>query len=257
VRHTSLVRVGDTMAADVLIWGMVAGSALFAGALIAWFERLPRHLVPLLMAFGGGLLISVAAFELLDEALKTAGLLPVAAGYATGALLFAIGLLGLDRAGARHRKRSAHAIGTPAAAGVVALATALDTVPESLIIGLNFSHGAGLGLATVIAVLLSNIPEGLTSTVRMKAERRSAHYVFGLWAAVAVTAGVFSLIGYEVYDDLAPEWVGFTQALAGGALLVYVADHMIPEAFAETRETAGLVTAMGFLLGFALAEGLG
>lgn len=245
------------MAAEVLIWGMVAGSALFLGALIAWFERLQRHLVPLLMAFGGGLLISVAAFELLDEALETAGLIPVIAGYVIGALLFAVGLSGLDRAGARHRKRSSHAIGAPVAAGVVGLATVLDTVPESFIIGLNFSHGAGLGLATVIAVLLSNIPEGLTSTARMKAEGRSARYVFGLWAAVAVTAGLCSFVGYEVYDGLAPEWVGFTEALAGGALLVYAADHMIPEAFAETHETAGLVTALGFLLGFTLAEGLG
>jgi ZIP family zinc transporter len=168
-----------------------------------------------------------------------------------------LGLLGLDRAGARHRKRMSHAMGAPVAAGVVALATVLDTVPESLIIGLNFSHGAGLGLATVIAVLLSNVPEGLTSTARMKAEGRSARYVFGLWAAVAVTAGVFSLVGYEVYDDLGKEWIGFTEALAGGALLVYVADHMIPEAFAETHEAAGLVTALGFLLGFALAEGMG
>jgi ZIP family zinc transporter len=50
--------------------------------------------------------------------------------------------------------------------------------------------------------------------------------------------------------------VAFTEAVAAGALFVYVVDHMVPEAFAETHEAAGLITALGFLLGFGLAEGM-
>lgn len=35
-----------------------------------------------------------------------------------------------------------------------------------------------------------------------------------------------------------------------------MADKIVPEAFAETHEAAGLITALGFLLGFGLAEGM-
>ena len=35
-----------------------------------------------------------------------------------------------------------------------------------------------------------------------------------------------------------------------------IADTMIPEAFAETHEATGLITALGFLAGFALSHGL-
>ena len=42
-----------------------------------------------------------------------------------------------------------------------------------------------------------------------------------------------------------------------GALLALIADTMIPEAFAETRDAAGLIAATGFLSGFALSHGLG
>jgi hypothetical protein len=32
---------------------------------------------------------------------------------------------------------------------------------------------------------------------------------------------------------------------------------MIPEAFSETHEAAGLIAALGFIVGFVLVEGLG
>ena len=95
-------------------------------------------------------------------------------------MLFAFGLRSLDLAGARYRKRTpagAPLASSAAAGGVVALATVLDGIPESLIIGLNFSEGKALGFATVIAVLLSNFPEGVASTARMRAEGRSFPYV--------------------------------------------------------------------------------
>jgi ZIP family zinc transporter len=90
----------------------------------------------------------------------------------------------------------------------------------------------------------------------MKAEGRSLAYVVCLWVAVVIASGFFAWLGYVAYHDLPKEWVAFTEALAAGALFVYVADHMIPEAFVETRELAGLFAALGFLLGFVLAEGM-
>ncbi len=43
-------------------------------------------------------------------------------------------------------------------------------------------------------------------------------------------------------------------AVAAGAILAMVADTMIPEAFEETRLYAGLITALGFALAFAIGR---
>ena len=246
------------MATEVVIWSVAASSFLIIGALVGWWARLPHRVIASLLAFGGGILISVSAFELLDEAHSAAGLVPVIVGFVAGAMLFAFGLRSLDRAGARWRKRTPSSVPVTSAApagGVVALATALDGIPESLIIGLNFSQGKALGFATVIAVLLSNFPEGVASTARMKMEGRNLSYAIGVWVGVALVSGICAWLGYHTLADLPKDWVAFTEAFAAGALFVYVADHMIPDAFAETPEAAGLMTARGFLLGFALAEG--
>ena len=259
-RHPAAIW-GAILAVEVVIWSLAASSFLIIGALVGWSAGLSHRLIASLLAFGGGILISVAAFELLEEAHRAAGIMPVIVGYVTGAVLFAFGLRILDRAGARHRKRTPSGapvrLSAAAGAGGSSRSPPCSTAfPESLIIGLNFSEGKALGFATVIAVLLSNFPEGVASTARMKAEGRSFRYVIGLWICVALVSGGCAWVGYHAFGDLPKVWVAFIEALAAGALFVYVADHMVPEAFAETHEAAGLITALGFLLGFGLAEGM-
>jgi ZIP family zinc transporter len=43
-------------------------------------------------------------------------------------------------------------------------------------------------------------------------------------------------------------------ALAVGAILSMLVDTMIPEAFQETHDYAGLITVAGFLIAFALSK---
>jgi len=246
------------LALSALVWGLVAGSAAFLGALVAWFLRPPLRLIAAAMAFASGILLSVAAFELLDEAFAKSGFVPAAIGFVVGAGLFGAGLFYLDRAGAGHRKRPT-LVGTPASGGggIVALTTVLDGIPEAVIIGVNFYTGTGLGIATVVAVFLSNVPEGIASTTRMKAAGHGAGHIFGVWTLVAVATGLAALAGFLLLGDLSPEGVSIVQGLAGGACLVFIVDAMIPEAFAEDHNAAGLITALGFLIGFALSHGLG
>jgi ZIP family zinc transporter len=240
-----------------LIWGLIAGSAVVVGALLGWLTDLPPRTVAASMAFGSGVLIAVAAFEILIDAHRTAGLLFAGGGFLIGAAGFTTGLMRLDRAGARHRKRPTMDIGGGReAAGVVALATVIDTLPESVIIGLNFSNGKMLALGTVAAVFLSNIPESLSATMRMRRAGHRPFYAVAVWGLVILVTSAATVVGYVVFRDLPPEGIAVTQAIAAGGLVVLVSDTMIPEAFSETHEFAGLVTALGFLAGFALAFGL-
>ena len=57
-----------------------------------------------------------------------------------------------------------------------------------------------------------------------------------------------------VKGQAAPEVVAATMAVAAGAVLAMLVDTMIPEAFEETHDFAGLITVLGFLAAFALSK---
>ena len=238
------------------LWGMFAGAASLVGALIGYKVRLSEKVIAAIMAFGSGVLISALSFELMEEAFLQAGFLPTAVGFFAGALTYS-GINGLlSRMGAKHRKRSS---GQPSeddkegSGTAIAVGALLDGIPESLAIGLTMLGGGVVSMATVLAIFISNIPEGLSSAAGMKKAGRSTSYIFGIWIGIAVLAGLSSLIGYSAYVNLSAEARAATTAIAAGAILSMLAETMIPEAFEGTRDWAGLITGAGFVCAFALS----
>jgi ZIP family zinc transporter len=107
---------------------------------------------------------------------------------------------------------------------------------------------------TVAAVFLSNIPEGLSSASGMKKAGRSARYIFGVWAAIAFLSGIAALLGNTIFSHASEKIIAATTAVAAGAILAMISDTMIPEAFEQTHDFAGLITAIGFLVAFVLSK---
>ena len=81
----------------------------------------------------------------------------------------------------------------------------------------------------------------------MKKAGRSHLYVFGLWTAITVISGIAALIGYAAFRGLSGDIIAAITALAAGAMLAMLADTMIPEAFDDARNWAGLITVAAFL----------
>jgi len=240
-------------------WGLVSGSALIIGALVAYFASVPSRVIAFVMSFGSGVLISALSFELMEEGFSQGGLWPTASGFILGATVYTFANVWLSRRGAKHRKRSGEQQPSDAGSGTaIALGALLDGVPESVVIGVSLlggaGGGAGVSLTAVIAIFLSNIPEGLSSASGMKKAGRSALYIFGLWTGITVISGIAALLGYVIVGDLGPEVVAATNAVAAGAILSMIADTMIPEAFEANHDYAGLVTVIGFLIAFGLSH---
>jgi ZIP family zinc transporter len=243
---------------EALIWGLVGGVALVLGALVAWFLRVPRDVIASIMAFGSGVLISAVAFDLIDEAAGLGGGLPTAFGALCGALGYLGGNALLARRGARHRKRSgpqqpseAEQEGSGAA---IALGALLDGIPESVVLGVGLIAGGGVSVSMLAAVFISNVPEGLSSAAGMKANGRSACYVFGVWGGIALVSGLAALVGYTALGAAQPETIAVIMAVAAGAILTMIADTMIPEAFERTKLWTGVITTVGFLIAYAIDQ---
>ena len=239
-------------------WGFFSGGALILGAAIGFYYSVPNRVAASIMAFGSGVLISALSFELMEEAFQIAGLGSTATGFLLGAIAYAGANRLLANQGAKHRKRSGNQQPSEqedsGSGAAIALGALLDGIPESIVIGLSILHGGAVSIATVAAIFLSNLPEGISSSIGMRKSGRSASYVFGVWITIAIACGLSSLAGYVVFDSFSPMVVAATTAVAAGAMLTMIVDTMIPEAFAETHDWTGLIAVLGFLTSFSLTE---
>ncbi len=240
------------------LWGGVSGAALVVGAGVGYWANVPRRVVAGVMAFGAGVLLSAIAFELMDHAYQQAGLVPTALGFLVGAAVYTLANRMLASWGAKHRKRSRMPTTEPTdtqGTGVaIAVGALLDGIPESIVLGLSVLHGGAVSMATLVAIFLSNLPEGLSSSAGLRRAGRAATYIFGMWISIALATAVASVVGYTVFGSFSAPTVAATTTVAAGAMLAMVADTMMPEAFAETHDFAGLITVAGFLVSFALSK---
>lgn len=245
------------------LWGFVGGGALVLGASVGYLVKVSNRVIAGVMAFGSGVLISALSFELMAEAFKGAGITATALGFLLGAICYAVANRVLVIYGAKHRKRSGvDQLGEakqpseeeqPGSGAAIAIGALLDGIPESIVIGLSILHGGAVSMAVVMAIFLSNIPEGLSSSAGMKKAGRSAFFVLGIWSVIAVICGLSSLAGYVLFASLSPFIIALTTAIAAGAILTMVIDTMIPEAFAGTHNWAGLIAVLGYLMSFSLS----
>lgn len=239
-------------------WGLVAGIALLIGALTGYLAPVPRRVIASIMGFGGGVLISALAFDLMNEAYERGGFLATACGFLAGAIVYTGANVILSRRGAKHRKRSGgqqpSEAQQPGSGLAIVVGSLIDGIPESVAIGVSLISGGSVSLAAVIAIFLSNLPEGLSAAAGMKKAGRSPRYVFGLHTAIVLISAAASLAGYAIFSGLSPSVIAATTAVAAGGILAMLADTMMPEAYEEGHSVIGLVTVVGFLCAFVLTK---
>lgn len=231
--------------------GAASGGALLAGALIAWRFSVPRIVVASVMAFGVGVLVSALAFDLVWEAQELGGFLPTASGFAAGAVSYVGGNTLLDRLNARNRR---HRGGDPGTGGGIAIGALLDGIPEAAVLGLSMIGGAQVSIPVLVAIIISNIPEGLSSTASLKENGRSQRFVLLLWGGIAIANMLAAMGGYVLLDEVSAETTAFIIAVAAGAIFAMVTDTMLPEAFQRTHAATGLIASAGFLLSFGIHQ---
>jgi len=233
-------------------WGLAAASGVIGGAILGLITRLPHRAVAAIMAFGAGLLLSVASIsgKIASEALIVAGAVSTAGAIVGGAAMFSIANALL--ATAKDRKRCGECKPQPSEAEApgsgksIALGTALDALPEALVLGITL-RVSGPDVALVVAALaLSNVSEALSATAGMRLASRSTTYVLGLWSSIALGTAATTPLVFYLLSDLSLDLTAILKAVGTGALIAMAAETMVPEAFHNGPRYSGVLAASGF-----------
>ena len=232
-------------------WGALAASSLVIGALLSFARHWPPRQVGLVLAFGAGALISAVSFELAQEGLRIGGAGATGIGLGVGAATYFL----LDGLIANHfstgRGRSGRGEGTGGGTAL-ALGAFLDGIPEQAVLGISLAASQGVGVALLLAIFVSNLPEAMGSADEMREAGKSRAVILRLWLVVAAICTIATVVGYTAADAVTGNLRAAIDGFAAGALLVMLIDSMIPDARKDAGRAAGLVT----VLGFALAAGL-
>jgi ZIP family zinc transporter len=238
-------------------WGLAPASGALVGAILGLITHLRHRAIAAFMSLGAGVLLSAASFKVASEALLLAGTTSTVGGIVAGAATFSIANAVLATANDRKRcgecKTQPSEAETPGSGTSIALGTALDAVPEALVLGVTLRVG-GPDLALVIALSLANVPEALSGTAGMRLASRSATYVLLLWSGTTMVTAVITALAFYFLSDLGPHAMAILKAYGAGALIAMTAETMIPEAFHNGPRYSGVLAAAGFAALILLGE---
>jgi zinc transporter, ZIP family len=221
------------------------------------------------MAFGSGVLVAALTFSLVEEAFSLSkSVPPVVIGFVLGGVSYSVANHILDRKSksksdgtssgtVRKRKRSHgdNAGGGKSASGLALLVgSVMDNIPENMALGISLVTGGAVNVVLIAAIFISNFPEGLASTEGMKSNGRSKKYIILLWSIAVIIGTISTAIGFAVLSKASPFVIAVAISFAAGAILVMLAESMIPEAFEEGGSKIGLAAMAGFAIAFILGR---
>jgi len=216
-----------------------AGGTSFLGALISKYKKFGDQQILFLTAFGAGILISAAIFEMVIEAEKIIGITLTLLSFIGGSIIFTIADVMAERRGG--------------GAGIL-LGIGLDSIPESLAIGASIAAGPGLAIAILIGI--QNVPEGIASYREMRSGKtafsnsKEALIAIGIVSIIPIILGLVGLFYLQGMTYV----IGLTLALSAGGIFYMLHYDMIPKAHKERKWLPTFGAVLGFIIGFAIVR---
>ncbi len=242
---------------DSLLYSLFAGVSTVFGAILVIFLRTPgKRVLSGLLGFAGGVMLAIALFDLIPEALEFGSMLSVALGFLFGAgIMFALDrFLPHAHVSAKPDLTLENVPGIPVIdkkllrlGYLVFFGLALHNVPEGLAIGAGLESSPQLGISIAIAIGLHNIPEGIAVAGILRSGGMSIVRILLLTLAIGLMTPVGAAIGLLIFN-ISPVFISGGMAFAAGAMVYIVNDELIPQSHRMSNHIAIVGLILGLLV---------
>ena len=254
--------------AEIIIFSAIAGIAgMGLGGLISavLLKKPSDTMICWLLSFAAGIMVSIACFGLVIEALKITNPLVSVFGLVIGIVVIMVLNRITDRiTETREDKLQIHhtheelyhaseIIKNPTMlrSGVIMfIAIALHNVPEGIAIGAGGAHEFRLGVLLAAMIAIHNVPEGMAIAAPLLAGGVNRWKVVLLTSLAGGTTLIGGVIGAGI-GNISDFAVALSLSSAGGAMLYIVFGEIMPQFIVMTKSrTASIVTLFGIIIGF-------
>jgi ZIP family zinc transporter len=231
---------------NTLLLSIIVSSAFLIGAILSIFIKYPERIRADLAALSAGIFFSTISFSLIDDALREGSFITMAVGFIIGAIVFSVINRIIQRSNSKIKYKNINSSKT------VILGTFLDSFPESIFIGVIIALNLQGLMAAVLALFIGNLTATMEGAKRMVDVSKRKSYVLKPWFYIFVIVTIGGPLGWYLEKPLNPEQLSMIISFAAGALMAFITEELIPQAYKRVELHIGLSASFGFIIALAL-----
>jgi len=232
---------------NTLLLSMLVSSAFLIGAILSIFIHYPERIRADLAALSAGIFFSTISFSLIDEALREGSFITMVVGFIIGAIVFSVINRILQKSSISKTKNK-----DVISSKTVIIGTFLDSFPESIFIGVIIALNLQELMAAVLALFIGNVTATMEGAKRMVDVSKRKSYILKPWFYIFVIVTIGGPLGWYLEKPLNPEQLSMIISFAAGALMAFITEELIPQAYKRVELHIGLSASFGFIIALAL-----
>ncbi len=234
-----------------IIAGIIVAIAFPIGALIATRVQYSASKRAFFAAFGAGIFFS-AIMLLIQQTLNIGNVYDLVLGFGLGAVTFGLAEHLIKHGGVTDSNgRKKNREGSEGKLAIIG--TILDSVPETLFVGILIALQEPGLLAVIIVLFLGNLATTLEGAKIMHYQGIGDRKILKDWLADFIIVAVAAPIGYFLARFAVQDILAIVLGFASGTLIVFIAGELIARAYREsTGHLEDFSISLGFLVGVIL-----
>ena len=232
---------------NTLLLSMFVSSAFLIGAILSIFIHYPERIRADLAALSAGIFFSTISYSLIDDALREGSFITMAVGFIIGAVVFSVINRILQRSNSKIKNNK-----NINSSKIVIIGTFLDSFPESIFIGVIIALNLQELMAAVLALFIGNVTATMEGAKRMVDVSEHKLTIIKQWFYVFVIVTIGGPLGWYLEKPLNPEQLSMIISFAAGALMAFITEELIPQAYKRVELHIGLSASFGFIIALAL-----
>jgi len=261
-----------------IIASLFVASPFLIASIISKEYRHPLRLRADLASFSSGIFIGAITFSIIVESVKLGDIFTMGIGFAIGAITFSITRYKIQNKSSSSSKNEKHIKYSrdsddsysnltdkenndkgievqkekKGSGKLIIIGILADSHPETIMIGVMIALGIPGLFPTALALFIGNFTATIVGTRELIAENESKKQIVHQWSLVFLFVAIGGPIGYFLTLFLNEYYLSIVFSFAAGALMSFVTEELIPDAYKKVNWHIGLSASLGLFVSFVI-----